>query len=135
MTYSKKDVLGIATKLGRLVNGGVVGYYVGGKTSEIMSDTLPERILEVVELHKNIQLGANVAQSVIPGADVVAMPAIVASMWKMYYDINNVLGISISENVGKSITSGILTNLTSAGAMMGVTMVSEGVKFIPVADW
>jgi len=135
MTYSKKDVLGIATKLGRLVNGGVVGYYVGGKTSEIMSDTLPERILEVVELHKNIQLGANVAQSVIPGADVVAMPAIVASMWKMYYDINNVLGISISENVGKSITSGILTNLTSAGAMMGVTMVSEGVKFIPVAGW
>lgn len=135
MTYSKNDVLGIATKLGRLVNGGVVGYYVGGKTSEIMSDTLPERILEVVELHKNIQLGANVAQSVIPGADVVAMPAIVASMWKMYYDINNVLGISISENVGKSITSGILTNLTSAGAMMGVTMVSEGVKFIPVAGW
>lgn len=135
MNYSKNDVLGIATKLGRLVNGGVVGYYVGGKTSEIMSDTLPERILEVVELHKNIQLGANVAQSVIPGADVVAMPAIVASMWKMYYDINNVLGISISENVGKSITSGILTNLTSAGAMMGVTMVSEGVKFIPVAGW
>ena len=114
MNYSKNDVLGIATKLGRLVNGGVVGYYVGGKTSEIMSDTLPERILEVVELHKKIVMGTNIAQSFVPGANVIEMPVLVASLWKMYYDINNVLGISISENVGKSLTSGILTNLTSA---------------------
>lgn len=132
MNYSKNDVLGIATKLGRLVNGGVVGYYVGGKTSEIMSDTLPERILEVVELHKKIVMGTNIAQSFVPGANVIEMPVLVASLWKMYYDINNVLGISISENVGKSLTSGILTNLTSAGAM---TIVSEGVKLIPGAGW
>ncbi len=31
MTYSKSDVSKLAVKLGRLANGGVVGYYAGGK--------------------------------------------------------------------------------------------------------
>jgi hypothetical protein len=33
MKYSKDDIINVATKLGRLANGGVVGYYAGGKTS------------------------------------------------------------------------------------------------------
>ena len=32
MKYNKDDIINVATKLGRLANGGVVGYYAGGKT-------------------------------------------------------------------------------------------------------
>lgn len=135
MSYGKDDVINVATKLGRLVNGGVVGYYAGGKTSEMMSKTLPDQLISVVEKHKKIQLGASLAQSFIPGAGVAATAAAVASLWKMYYDINQVLGIKISENVGKSLTSAVLTNLGSFAAKGAATAVSEGAKFIPLVGW
>ena len=135
MKYSKDDIINIATKLGRLANGGVVGYYAGGKTSEIMSNTIPDELVSVVERHKKVQLGASLAQSFIPGAGIVATSAAVASLWKMYYDINQVLGIKISDNVGKSLTSAVMTNLTSAGAQIGATAISEGAKFIPFVGW
>ena len=135
MKYSKDDIINVATKLGRLANGGVVGYYAGGKTSEIMSNTIPDELVSVVERHKKVQLGASLAQSFIPGAGIVATSAAVASLWKMYYDINQVLGIKISDNVGKSLTSAVMTNLTSAGAQIGATAVSEGAKFIPFVGW
>ena len=135
MKYNKKDIISVATKLGRLVNGGVVGYYAGGKTSEVMRNSIPNELVNVVERHKKVQLGASLAQSFIPGAGVVAMSAAVASLWKMYYDINVVLGIKISDNVGKSLTSAVVTNLSSAGAQIGATAVSEGAKFIPFVGW
>ena len=135
MKYSKDDIINVATKLGRLANGGVVGYYAGGKTSEIMSNTIPNELVSVVERHKKVQLGASLAQSFIPGAGIVATSAAVASLWKMYYDINQVLSIKISDNVGKSLTSAVLTNLSSAGAQIGATAVSEGAKFIPFVGW
>ncbi|MBR1788983.1 MAG: acyl carrier protein [Bacteroidaceae bacterium] len=135
MQYNKNDILNVATKLGRLANGGVVGYYTGGKTSEMMRTTLPNEIVNVVERHKKVQLGASLAQCFIPGAGVLATSAAVASLWKMYYDINNVLGIKISENAGKSLSSAVLTNLSSVGAQAGATVLSEGVKFIPFVGW
>ena len=135
MKYTKDDIVNVATKLGRLVNGGVVGYYAGGKTSEIMSNTIPNELVSVVERHRKVQLGASLAQSFIPGAGVVATSAAVASLWKMYYDINQILGSKISDNAGKSLTSAVMTNFTSAGAQIGATAVSEGAKFIPFVGW
>ena len=137
MGYGKQDVVSVATKLGRLVNGGVVGYYTGGKTSEIMSHTLPEQLISVVDKHRKIQLSASLAQSLvpIPGVGLAASSVVVGSLWKMYYDINQVLGIRISENAGKSLTSAVLTNLGSFAAQGVATTVSEGVKFIPFVGW
>ncbi len=135
MSYSKNDVINIATKLGRLANGGVVGYYAGGKTSEIMREAIPEQLINVVERHKKLQLGASLAQSIVPGAGLVASAASVASLWKMYCDINQVLGIKISENAGKSITSAIITNFSSYAAKSLATLVSEGAKLIPFVGW
>ena len=137
MKYSKDDIINVATKLGRLANGGVVGYYVGGKTSEVMSNTLPNEIVKVVENHKKINIGVSFAQAFIllPGASSLASSAAVASLWKMYYDINNVLGININDNVGKSLTSAIVTNLSSATAHICANAVSDGVKFIPYVGW
>lgn len=135
MKYGKEDVINAATKLGRLVNGGVVGYYAGGKTSEIMSKTIPDKLIAVVERHKKIQLGASLAQSFVPGAAVAATAAAVVSLWKMYYDINQVLGIKISDNAGKSIASAVLTNLSSFAAQGVATAISEGAKLIPFVGW
>ena len=106
MSYGKNDIVDIATKLGRLANGGVVGYYAGGKTSEIMSKTIPDKLVNIVEKHKKIQLGASLAQSFIPGAGVAA-----------------------------TVASAIFTNLSSAAAKGVATVFSEGVKVIPVVGW
>lgn len=57
MSYGKKDVVNAATKLARLVNSGVVGYYAGGKTSEMMKQIVPEQLIDVVDRHKKVQLG------------------------------------------------------------------------------
>ena len=135
MSYNKQDVIKVATKLGRLANGGVLGYYAGGKTAELMSKTLPEQLISVVDKHKRYQLGASLAQSFVPAAGIVATSAAVASLWKMYYDINQVLGIRISENAGKSLASAVLTNLSTFTAQGVATAFSEGVKFIPVVGW
>lgn len=135
MSYGKNDVVNAATKLGRLVNGGVIGYYAGDKTSKIMREAIPEQLIDVVERHKKIQLGASLAQSFVPGAGVAASAALVASLWKMYYDINQVLGIKISENAGKSLTSAIITNWSSFAAQGVATTVSEGAKWIPFVGW
>lgn len=118
MSYGKNDVVNAATKLARLVNGGVVGYYAGGKTSEMMKQIVPEQLIDVIERHKKVQLGTSLAQSFVPGAGVAATAVAVASLWKMYYDINQVLDIKISENAGKSLTSAVLTNLSSAAAQV-----------------
>lgn len=135
MSYGKNDVVNAATKLARLVNSGVVGYYAGGKTSEMMKQIVPEQLIDVVDRHKKVQLGTSLAQSFVPGAGIPATALAVASLWKMYYDINQVLGIRISENAGKSLTSAILTNLSSAAAQGVATVVSEGAKFIPFVGW
>ncbi len=132
---NQKEVSDAAYKLGRLLNGGVIGYYAGGKTSEAMSRVIPQKLLAAVEKHKKIQLGTSLAQSFIPGAGVAAMAVAVGSIWKMYYDINQVLGISISENAGKSLTSAILTNLAAFGGHSVATVLSEGAKFIPLVGW
>ncbi len=135
MSYGKNDVVNAATKLARLVNGGVIGYYAGGKTSAVMKQIVPEQLIDVVDRHKKVQLGSSLAQSFVPGAGLAATAVAVASLWKMYYDINQVLGIKISENAGKSLTSAILTNLSSAAAQGVATVVSEGAKFIPFVGW
>lgn len=134
MSYSKEDISSVAIKLGKLVNGGVIGYYAGGKTSEYMSQVIPDKLIDVVESHKKIQLGTSLAQNLIPipGIGYAADATLIASIWKMYYDINNVIGINISENAGKSIASAVFTNLSAYAATAFSDTVSEGVKMIPI---
>lgn len=131
MSYVKKDVVNIAIKLASLYNSGVVGRYAGGKMSKVMQQIVPEQLIDVVESHRNVGIATSFAQSIVPGASSIAMATAVASLWKMYYDINQILGIKISENAGKSLTSAILTNLSSAAAQVAATAASDGVKFIP----
>lgn len=90
----------------------------------VAADSMSREVLAKVKKHANVVTGAALANG-IPGGSAVALTAIIASTWKMYYDINKTLGISFSENFLKSTASGIVSNLASNGAaVVGTNMLS-----------
>lgn len=84
---------------------------------------LPQEIVDVVKLHSKLAVGS--AMIPVPGADVVAGAA---NIWGMYIRINSKIGLSVKENVIKTISSGVATNLASYAAMVGV---GSAIKAIP----
>jgi hypothetical protein len=76
---------------------------------------------------------AGVGSGWLPGAGaLVATAAWVAAIWTMYVKINKDLGISISENILKSLASAFLTNIiASAGALILAILASFALSFIP----
>lgn len=84
---------------------------------------LPRQIVDVVKLHSKLALGS--AWIPIPGVD---MAAGAASIWGMYIRINNKIGVTVKENVIKTVASGVATNLASYAAASGV---ASALKFIP----
>ena len=89
-----------------------------------MRTTVPSDIVDCIQLHA----GLSVAAAWIPvgGLDVAALTA---NIWTMYVRINNMLGISFSENMMKSIGSAVAANLASNLAITGV---AAAVKYIPI---
>jgi len=108
------SLIGLATKLWKLM----------GHMDNVADQVIPQQIVDVVKLHSKLAVGS--AWIPIPGAD---MAAGAASIWGMYIRINNKIGLSIADNVGKTIASGIATNLASYFAM---STVASALKFIPV---
>jgi len=84
---------------------------------------LPSKIADIVKLHSKLAVGS--AWIPFPGADVAAGAA---TIWTMYGRINSALGVSLKENIGKTIASGVATNLASYFAVAGV---GSMMKFIP----
>ncbi|MBQ2970644.1 MAG: hypothetical protein IJE15_09715 [Bacteroidaceae bacterium] len=76
---------------------------------------------------------AGVGSGWLPGAGaLVATAAWVAAIWGMYVKINKDLGITIKDNVLKSLASALLTNLiASAGALILMLVGSTLLSFIP----
>lgn len=89
------------------------------------ANQMGEDVLSIVKKHAKVVSVAAIGNG-LPGAGAaIAVSAVVASTWKMYYDINQKLGISFSENFLKSISSGIVSNLASNGvAAVGTNMLS-----------
>lgn len=77
---------------------------------------------------------AGVGSGWIPGAGgVVATAAFVASIWSMYLLINKKLGISITDNILKTLASAFLTNiLATVGSMALGLAVGSILSLIPV---
>ena len=90
------------------------------KTAEQL---LPQEIVDVVKLHSKLAVGS--ALIPVPGADVAAGAA---NIWTMYGRVNSKVGISIKDNVQKTIGSGVVTNLASYMAMAGL---GSAIKAIP----
>ena len=90
------------------------------KTAEQL---LPQEIVDVVKLHSKLAVGS--ALIPVPGADVAAGAA---NIWTMYGRMNSKVGISIKDNVLKTVGSGVVTNLASYMAMAGL---GSAIKAIP----
>lgn len=85
---------------------------------------LPHTIAKLVKTHSGLAVGS--AWIPVPGLDVAAGAV---NIWSMYGRINSNLGLSIKDNVLKTIASGVATNLASYVAMSGVGSL---VKAIPI---
>lgn len=70
---------------------------------------------------------------VVPGAaGIVAMLAQAGFVWATYLSINKILGLSFSENVIKTVASGILTNLVmNAGTLLLTNAATSVLSLIP----
>lgn len=84
---------------------------------------LPGEIVDIVKVHSKLAVGS--AWIPVPGADVAAGAV---TIWTMYGRINGKIGVSVKENVLKTIGAGVATNLASYAAMSGV---ASAMKFIP----
>lgn len=87
-------------------------------------ENLPGKLAGIVKLHAGIAVGS--AFIPVPGAD---MAAAAANIWTMYVRINKELELPFSENLIKSIATGIVTNL--GAAVITSMMVGSALKFIP----
>jgi|GEM_PF-1786997 len=87
-------------------------------------ENLPGKLAGIVKLHAGIAVGS--AFIPVPGAD---MAAAAANIWTMYVRINKELELPFSENLIKSIATGIVTNL--GAAVIASMVMGSALKFIP----
>lgn len=106
---------------------------IDSASDEVCSRANAEEAAEVI---KKCAVGAAIAgvgSGWLPGAGgLVATAAWVAAIWTMYALINKKLGISVKENVLKSLASAILTNILAAAGAYLLAMIAGGIlSFIP----
>lgn len=98
----------------------------------VANAVLPKEIADIVKNHAKVGAGAGLASGWVPGAGAVALTAVaVGSIWSMYLRINNKIGLSFSENLLKTLASGIATNL--AGYFATMIAINAVASFIPIA--
>ena len=110
-SQSENQLLKSAIDLTKALNEGVDG-------------NLPKQLAGIVKTHSAIAVGS--AFIPVPGAD---MAAAAANIWTMYGRINSELNLPFAENVLKSVTAGVVTNL--AGAAVGFLVAGSVLKLIP----
>ena len=100
------------------------------KVDKIVDDKLPNELVEIIKFHSKGAAGAGIASGWIPGAGGLALAGVTAGfVWSMYGRINKLLGIPFSENLVKSLASGVATNLASY--VVASVVVSTCLSFIP----
>ncbi len=91
---------------------------------------------EVAKIVNTSAIGATVsglASGWLPGVGgTIATGICIGFVWRMYLAINKKVGLSLEDNIVKTIASGILTNL--AGAIVGSIVLSTVLSFIPGAN-
>ncbi|MFN9650717.1 MAG: hypothetical protein ACK58Z_20095 [Pseudanabaena sp.] len=90
---------------------------ITGGLDQIVDDNLPYQIADIVKFHSKGAAAAAVGSAWIPGAGGTA--AILASagfIWSMYSRIGSEINLPMSENILKTLGSGVATNLASGMA-------------------
>lgn len=88
---------------------------------------LPQEIADIVKTHAAGAAAAGVAAGWIPGAGGLAMAGISAGfIWTMYGRINSKIGLPLTDNLVKSLATGVVTNLAAGfvGALVVQTVFS-----------
>ncbi len=89
---------------------------------QVVDDSLPREIANVVKFHSKGAAIAAVAGGWIPGIGGAAAVAVSAGfVWRMYGKINSKLDLKLSKSVVKSVASAVATNL-AAGAVGGIVL-------------
>ena len=118
------------------MNPGVLVYALRAleqATKDVIDSQNIDKAGETIKGCAIIAAVAGVGSGWLPGAGaLVATAAWVAAIWGMYVKINKDLGISIKDNILKSLASAILTNiLASAGSLILMLSASFLLSFIP----
>jgi uncharacterized protein (DUF697 family) len=90
---------------------------IAGGLDQIVDENLPYQIADIVKFHSKSAAAAAVGSAWIPGAGGAA--AILASagfIWSMYARIGSEINLPMSENILKTLGSGVATNLASGMA-------------------
>lgn len=87
-------------------------------------------LAEIVTYHSVACAAAGTASGWLPGAGALAASAVAAgAIWTMYGRINAKLGIPFSENLVKSLATGVATNLASY--FIGTAVLTTVFSFFP----
>ncbi len=98
--------------------------------NKVADDSLPEEIAEIVKTHSAGAAIAGVAGGWVPGVGGTAAVVIAAGfVWTMYGRVNGKIELPFSENIIKSVGSGIATNL--AAYAVGSIALSAAFSFFP----
>ena len=103
-------------------------------TDGIIESQKIEKAGETIMACSVVAAVAGVGSGWLPGAGaLVATATWVGTIWTMYIKINKDLGISLKENILKSLASAILTNIIAgAGAFLLALAAAAVIAFIPV---
>lgn len=98
--------------------------------NKAVDENLPKDIADIVKSHSFGAATAGVAAGWIPGAGGLAAAGIAAGfVWTMYGRINGKIGLSITDNLLKTLSSGVATNL--AAYVVGGLVMSAVFSMIP----
>ena len=103
------------------------------ETNGIIKENQAEKAQTTIQACAITAAASGVGASIFPGMGGLVMTAVaVGAVWVMYAKINKDLGISIKDNVLKSLASAVLSNiLANAGALLLAFVAAAIIGFIP----
>lgn len=95
-----------------------------------VDEELPKEIAEIIKFHSAGAAAASVASGWLPGAGALAAAGICAGfIWTMYGRINSKIGLSLADNLLKTVATGVATNL--AAGFVGAIALQTVFSFFP----
>ncbi len=90
---------------------------------------LPAQLLDIVDFHAKTGVVSALAGAIPAVGELAALTASIGNIWVMYARINKFVGIEFSDNVLKTLASGVVSNL--AGAFVGRLVIAAALAMVP----
>ena len=103
---------------------------LGKALDKQVENFVPSKIADIIKFHSKGAAVSAVAAGWVPGAgSTIAVTISAGFIWTMYAKINNAIGLKLSDNILKTLASGVATNLMAAYA--GGWLISTALSLIP----